>query len=377
LTFSPAVLRQSQAWQWSHVPVSLVTQHVLSCIQPLAIRLSLPPLCNTFSVKQGIDGEGASVAFFSQALSCFPSPGRLLHQFCADSLFWGDWCCHCQNTDRPFLWLLTGVGHIPVGAFVTSRSLAGCLAAPFIAYSFRPWLRASLSDLPLPMRRCCFTSWFVRRWMHGQYSSLWSPWVVQDGPGAPTAQWRPELWCPAAACPAYPSVLSKLIMARANALMSTYVTYALFAFVLACTISFFIAFNWSEINCSARCILAACDTSCSIISDYTVGSQHKMDLFHNSVRTVYYFLTLHKSQSWLTEYKCFLQHCDKVSAALCIDRYRCCYLSCTHSHSEVHTYLKWCSFHLATVDWRCAPLSCTFICAGHTVSACKSIIVYF
>jgi hypothetical protein len=99
-------------------------------------------------------------AFLSsrQLLLVIPIPGWPPYRFSADSLSWGDRRSHTASIEiahscgarllaAAFSWLL-----------VTSCSLAGVPADSCAASSFRTYLRASLSNLSPPMRRCCLTS---------------------------------------------------------------------------------------------------------------------------------------------------------------------------------------------------------------------------
>jgi hypothetical protein len=85
------------------------------------------------------------------------------------------------------------------------------------------------------------------------------------------------------------------------------------------------------INCSARFIFAASDTSCNVVSGYTVDSlfkKYKMNLFHTVA--VYSILknclSLHKSQSWVPGYRCSLLHHKTVLLFWCwsVTAHSCC-----------------------------------------------------
>jgi hypothetical protein len=94
---------------------------------------------------------------------------------------------HCQHTGHPYLWCSASGSCVPTGALITSCSLAGGPAAT------SSW-RASLSNLPLPMRRCCFSSLsltlLTNAWFGLPHEQ--SPQVTWQGPDAPTARWLLE-----------------------------------------------------------------------------------------------------------------------------------------------------------------------------------------
>jgi hypothetical protein len=97
---------------------------------------------------------------------------------------------HCQHTGHTSLQHLAGGGHVPIGTVITSVivNLAGGLAAAFVASSLRAWLKALLSDLLLPVWRCCFSSWSLTLLMNNMsYLPLDQGWAIFSLPWATLA----------------------------------------------------------------------------------------------------------------------------------------------------------------------------------------------
>jgi hypothetical protein len=133
------------------------------------------------------EGDGSSAFFF---VSCFtrslnPSWIPLMHSFPSWLYRQSALRCfmspQCQQTGCQVLQHSVTVDCDLVGAPVlTSHKFAGGLTAIFIASSFKAWLRATLWDLPSPMRRRCFI-------LHQHMQRV--SWATWQGTSGPTTWW--------------------------------------------------------------------------------------------------------------------------------------------------------------------------------------------
>jgi hypothetical protein len=123
-----------------------------------------------------------------------------------------------------------------------------------MASSLGAWLRALLSDLSPPRRSCCLPPSLSPRWWTHMSQSVQSGcnnWVIQQGPGEPTAHWQWQILavscCSAGSWPSVGSSMPQPIGGSHNGLGVPYHV------LLCCSSRDFVSFSLTPCGTASRC----------------------------------------------------------------------------------------------------------------------------